>query len=220
MFSFFVTLNEILVNILGLLSILIGSIGALMQSRIKRLLSYSAIGHSGFILLGIGTCSFEGFISLLLYLFVYTITLISIFTILIGFSNRMTLTSIKYITNLKFIYQHNMLAGIFFVILFFSLAGVPPLAGFFSKSYVFLTIVFNQSYVIALIGIFLSVIGGSYYIRCIRSLTFVQNKKDWLFIRDLTRLEAFIVVFGIMFNLIFVVLGSDCLQIIYNLKLL
>ena len=208
-----------LLNTIGLLSILVGSVGALMQYKVKRLLSYSAIGHTGFVLLGLGTGTLEGCISMCLYLLVYSITLVSLFTLLLSSLNLSNKSSIKYISNLRMIYQNSLVHGFCLVILFFSLAGVPPLSGFFSKTYIFLSLVVGGSYLLALIAIFLGVVGTTYYLRCVRSIMFIEDKESWLFIKNCTRLEAFLISFGVMFNISFIFIGSDILYILYNIKL-
>jgi len=112
----------------SILSIVIGTLGALNQSKIKRLLGYSGISHMGFILLGYSILSKEGYIVSNLYLFIYMLMMISIFIIIINsdFSNKFIIE----LGGLKFI---NKIFSVSFIILILSIAGIPPLCGFISK---------------------------------------------------------------------------------------
>ena len=126
-------LLQILLNtnmILGfsLFSIIVGTLGALNQTKLKRLLAYSGISHMGFIILGYNILSNEGFMVSNLYLIIYTLTMISVFILIINSSvdNQYVIE----LSGLKFI---NKILSITFVLLILSIAGIPPLSGFISK---------------------------------------------------------------------------------------
>jgi NADH-quinone oxidoreductase subunit N len=165
----------------SILSIIIGSIGALYQKTIKRLLSYSAINHTGFILLGITIGNLEGLVSVFFYLIIYYLIIISIFSIVLQIQQKENGFIIKYINNLVYIYNNNKILGISLILIFFTLAGIPPLSGFFSKLYLFLALLNQQYILIALIVSLFSVIGCVYYLKIIRNIIFLKKKKKIIY---------------------------------------
>ena len=180
--QFFVIEFQYIFIFTSFLSILVGSIGALYQTTIKRLLSYSAIGHTGFILLVLSISTLQGIASLVFYIIVYYFITLNIFTIILQLQQRNGIGSIKYINNFNFIYKTNKMLGISLVIIFFSIAGIPPFSGFFSKLFVFLAAIQQQYFFIAFYTIFLSVIASVYYLKVIRNIMISKViKKYFLF---------------------------------------
>ena len=143
--------------------------GALKANRINRLIAYSSINHIGFILLSLGINNIE---NILLYIFIYIIILINIFFILFCFIKRNNNIKINSINKFIYIYKNNVLLSYFFIITIFSLAGIPPLAGFFGKFILFLEVIKINWYIIALIGLLLSIISCFYYLRLIKNILF------------------------------------------------
>ena len=170
-------ISSILRNILlmsSLLSLLIGSIVGLVQIRIKRLLAYSTISHIGFILLALAINTEQSIDSFLFYLIQYSITNLNIFIILIAFgylyNQSIILKDIKYISDIKGQFFSNPLICLSFSICLFSMAGVPPLIGFFSKQYVLYSALQSGYNFMSLICIIVSVISASYYLKIIKVL--------------------------------------------------
>jgi NADH-quinone oxidoreductase subunit N len=124
----------------SLASITVGSISAIYQKRIKRLFAYSTIAHTGFILLGILACSAESSKALIFYIIVYALLTVLLFSLLI-FSTLTTSAYPKYLANLTSIGLKNYLFAISFTLILFSIAGIPPLAGFFSKFFVLFSVI-------------------------------------------------------------------------------
>lgn len=120
------------------MSMIVGSFGALWQTKFKRLIAFSSIGHIGYILVALCCSSFESIYALIFYSFIYAVTNVSSFIILLILRKSSDSKRIKYVEDLVIVAKTNPLLGIFLVITFFSIAGVPPLAGFFSKMFVFL----------------------------------------------------------------------------------
>ena len=159
-----------LFSVLAFLSLIVGSLGALFQTRIKRLLAYSAIGHIGYLLLGFAAHSTESMVAILVYLSIYIITLIIIFAIILSlYSNEM---NIKYITELSGLAQLNPWLGFIFSFMLFSLAGIPPLAGFFGKLNLLMSTIHQSLYFITIIAVLISVMSTFYYIRIIEIIYF------------------------------------------------
>jgi proton-translocating NADH-quinone oxidoreductase chain N len=163
------------------LSIGIGTFAALAQRKIKRILAYSSIAHIGYILLGFACASSGGFQSVLIYYPIYMAATLGIFSILLtpqwnrringqeeGFGG-------KYLTDFAGIGKRTPLLGFIFSMFFFSLAGIPPLAGFYSKAFLFFTAIFSGLFYIALFSILTSVCSCFYYIRFIRIFYFEKE---------------------------------------------
>jgi NADH-ubiquinone oxidoreductase chain 2 len=170
--------NSILINLLlisSILSLIIGTVVGLAQTRIKRLLAYSTISHIGFILLALAINSESSIDSLIFYIIQYTITNLNIFLIIIALSYMTAITSankeirdIRYITELKGKFISNPILSLSLAICLFSMAGIPPLIGFFSKQFVLYSAIQNGYYFISLIAILVSVISASYYLKIVK----------------------------------------------------
>ncbi len=170
----------------ALISLIIGTIVGLSQIRIKRLLAYSTISHVGFILLALAINSVNSIEALYFYIFQYTLTNLNVFLILLAFgyiinsnnliNNNLINADINFISQLKGQFFHNPILSLSLSICLFSMAGVPPLIGFFSKYYVLYSAISSQYYLMAIIAILTSVISASYYIKIIRILHTEDNK--------------------------------------------
>jgi NADH-ubiquinone oxidoreductase chain 2 len=162
----------------SLLSLIIGTVGGLAQYRIKRLLAYSTISHMGFLLLALAINSEESIESFLFYLIQYSLTNVNVFFILIAFGYLIQTkglapySPIQYISQLKGQLQANPLLGLSLAISLFSLAGIPPLVGFFGKQMVLYAATHNGNFFLAFVAILVSVISAAYYLRVIRVIHF------------------------------------------------
>jgi len=155
-------------------SFIIGSIGGLYQTKIKRLFAYSAIGHVGFILLGlISGYNLLNLQSSLIYLVIYIIMNFITFSILLYFYDN-NITG-NFIVELSGLSRFNPIIAITFVLNLLSLAGIPPLAGFFSKFLIFMSALQNEFYILSLIAIVGSVISCFYYLRVIKWIYMKHN---------------------------------------------
>jgi NADH-quinone oxidoreductase subunit N len=146
----------------ALLSIIVGSLGAINQTKLKRLVAYSAIAHMGFMLLGLSTGALNGLLATFVYIVIYMITSFNTFAFLLS------LNSPQFISQLTGLSRLNPILAFTFALSLFSMAGIPPLAGFFSKYLVLLAAINNNQYFLALIAIIFSVIGSFYYLRLIK----------------------------------------------------
>jgi proton-translocating NADH-quinone oxidoreductase chain N len=122
--------QEILI-LCSIFSMIIGTLGALWQNKIKRLLAYSGIGHIGYMLIGISTGSIEGIYATFFYVVVYIIMTVATFTILLSIRKQGNLSKLKYINDLSGLFISNPQLAFSFSIIMFSMCGIPPLAGFF-----------------------------------------------------------------------------------------
>jgi NADH-ubiquinone oxidoreductase chain 2 len=167
-----------LLLISSILSLIIGTVVGLAQSRIKRLLAYSTISHIGFILLALAINSESSIDSLIFYIIQYTITNLNIFLIIMALSYitgvvgivkaSKEIKDIRYISELKGKFLSNPILSLSLAICLFSMAGIPPLIGFFSKQFVLYSAIQNGYYFIAIIAILVSVISASYYLKIVK----------------------------------------------------
>jgi NADH-quinone oxidoreductase subunit N len=156
-------------------TLIIATFAALEQKKIKRFLAYSAIGHTGYILIGILTGTPTGIQAAIIYLIIYIIMSIGIFGIILSLRNPITNNKIKYLAELHNLGYNNPLLAMSFAIILFSMAGIPPLAGFISKLYIFLAAIDTSMYLLACLGVAMSVIGSVYYIRLIKIMFFEKT---------------------------------------------
>ena len=174
-------LDKNILLISSLLSLIIGSILGLSQVKIKRLLAYSTISHIGFILLALAINTEQSIDSFIFYIIQYTITNLNIFLIILALSYKAnnywntkelndTNKDINYIYQFNNLFFKNPLLCISLAICLFSMAGIPPLIGFFSKQFVLYSALQNGYYFISIIAILVSVISASYYLQIIKNM--------------------------------------------------
>jgi len=175
--------NIIIKNLLlisSLLSLIIGTVVGLAQSKIKRLLAYSTISHIGFILLALAINTEQSIDSFIFYIIQYTITNLNTFLIILAlgyiinnsvlYNKNTTEKDIKFIKELKGQFFSNPLITLSLTLCLLSMAGTPPLMGFFSKQFVLYSAIESGYYFMAILGILVSIISASYYLRIIRIL--------------------------------------------------
>jgi NADH-quinone oxidoreductase subunit N len=151
-------------------SMVLGAFAAIGQTNVKRLMAYSSIANVGFILIGLVANSPEGTRGVLVYLAIYVVMTIGAFACILAM--RRDGEPIEDISELSGLAQTDLTLAIVFALLLFSLAGIPPLAGFFAKFYVFLAAINAGHYTLAVIGVLASVVGAYYYLRVIKIMFF------------------------------------------------
>ena len=168
---------QLIVVFLSIASMILGAVAAIGQSNIKRLMAYSSIGHMGYALAGIATASEDGARSTILYLVIYLIMNIGIFSCILTMKRDNKF--IEDINELSGLSKNRPLISLSFLILLLSLAGIPPLAGFFAKFYVFMSVIESKMYLLAIIGLLTTVVSAFYYLRIIKIIYFDEPKKDF-----------------------------------------
>lgn len=184
----FIEIWQILMIINIILSLVVATFNAFKQYKIKRFLIFSSMTHIGYILLGITTSTIEGIQSIFVYFIIYVISILNIWSIYIYFNNK-----IKYLSDLSYIYKYNKTLGMSFIITMFSMAGVPPMAGFLAKFYSFFVCIENNFYLLATIGVLLSIICTFYYIRFLKIIYFENTKKYITLNINLSKTTAFVI---------------------------
>lgn len=176
----------------SLLSLVVGTVVGLSQYKVKRLLAYSTISHVGFLLLALSVNSEESVTGFLFYLMQYSLTNLNTFFIilalgyLISYSQNYSFKSeenrslgdLSFIVQLKGQFHLNPVLGLSFAVCLFSIAGIPPLIGFFAKYMVLYSAIENGYYFLALTGILASVISAAYYLRIVRVIHFDQPSAE------------------------------------------
>jgi NADH-quinone oxidoreductase subunit N len=192
-----------ILSFVAIASMLLGAFAAIGQTNIKRLMAYSSIGHMGFALIGLAAGTSEGVQGVLVYLTIYvTMTLGALACIL---AMRREEGPIETISELAGLARTNGPMAFLFAMLLFSLAGLPPLAGFFAKFYVFLAAIKAGLYVLAVIGVIASVIGAYYYLLIVKVMYFDEPAPGFAPMR--TELKVVLGITG-LFNLLFFVVPS------------
>lgn len=218
-FGLVVTEWNILFVYAGVLSLLVGSLGALYQERIKRLIAYSAIGHTGYIILGLVAGSVAGLESVYLYLLIYMILVINMFAIIVSVRKYSDFKLQKLMGNFYRVYGGNKALGVSLGLLLFSIGGVPPLAGFFSKLYVFFAVIKEGYYLLSIVAVLLSVIGIVYYLRLLKIMLFT-GERGWSFYLPVGDGVAYIIAYSTIFGCLFCVGGESVVRYIEDLVLL
>ncbi|MFV0297357.1 MAG: NADH-quinone oxidoreductase subunit NuoN [Hyphomicrobiaceae bacterium] len=166
---------------LSIASMLIGSLGAIGQTNIKRLLAYSSIANMGYALVPLAAGGTEGVQGVLLYLTIYVVMTIGSFACVLAM--RRDGKAVEDISELSGLARNNLGLAFVFAVFMFSLAGIPPLAGFFAKFYAFLAAIKGGYYWLAVIGVVTSVIGAYYYLRIVKIIYFDEPTRPFSGVR-------------------------------------
>ncbi|WP_274424642.1 NADH-quinone oxidoreductase subunit NuoN [Chelativorans sp. YIM 93263] len=158
---------------IAIASMLLGSFAAIGQRNIKRLMAYSSIGHIGFAMVGLAANSQEGVRGVIIYMLIYLAMTLGTFAFILAM--RRNDTNVEQIDDLAGLSATNPMMATIMTILMFSLAGIPPLAGFWAKWYVFLAAIDAQLYALAVIGVLASVVAAYYYLRVIKVMWFDES---------------------------------------------
>jgi NADH-quinone oxidoreductase subunit N len=159
-----------LIVIVSIASMILGALAAIGQHNIKRLMAYSAIGHMGYALIGLAVGTPEGIRGVLIYLIVYVFMSAGTFACIIAMRRRGR--TLEEITDLNGLARTDPAMALALAVFMFSMAGVPPLSGFFGKLYVFLAAVQTGMWTLAIIGVLTSVVGAFYYLRIVKVMYF------------------------------------------------
>ncbi len=189
-----------IVVFVSIASMALGAFAAIGQTNIKRLMAYSSIGHMGFALVGLAAGTEQGVQGVLLYMAIYLAMTVGTFAVIL--SMRRDEGMVEKISDLSGLARSNPPLAFFLALLLFSLAGIPPLAGFFGKYYVFLSAINAGLYGLAVIGVLTSVVGAYYYLLIVKTMYFDEPAKGFVPVPG--ELKAVLGVAG-LFNLLFVV---------------
>ena len=195
-----------IVVFVSIASMALGAFAAIGQRNIKRLMAYSSIGHMGFALVGLAAGTPEGVQGVLIYMAIYVAMTLGTFAVILAM--RRDGVYVETIADLAGLSRTQPTMAFMLAMLLFSLAGIPPLAGFFAKFYVFLAAIKAGLYVLAVIGVLTSVVGAFYYLTIVKIMYFDEPAKRFQSMPGLLR-----IVLGVsgLINILFFVYPAPLL---------
>tara|TARA_B100000963_G_C22596975_1_gene658356 strand:+ start:229 stop:1647 length:1419 start_codon:yes stop_codon:yes gene_type:complete len=168
---------QMILVFLSIASMLFGAIAAIGQTNIKRLIAYSSISHVGYALAGVATGSNGGIQSSVIYITIYILMNLGLFSCLLMMKRNNEYY--EDITDLSGLSKNHPMLSLSLLIILFSLAGIPPLAGFFAKFYIFKSVLEQSMYFLAIVGLLSTVIAAFYYLRIIKIVYFDKEKEKY-----------------------------------------
>ena len=168
---------QMILVFLSIASMVFGAVAAIGQKNLKRLVAYSSISHVGYALAGLATGSNDGIQSSVIYITIYIIMNLGLFSCLL----MMKRNNVYYeqIDDLSGLSKNHPLLSLSLLVILFSLAGIPPLAGFFAKFYVFKSVLEQSMFFLAIVGLLSTVVAAFYYLRLIKIMYFDKEKEKY-----------------------------------------
>ena len=168
---------QMILIFLSVASMLFGAIAAIGQKNLKRLIAYSSISHIGYALAGLATGTNDGIQSSVIYITIYILMNLALFSCLLMMKrNNQYYENIEDLSGLS---KNHPLLSLSLLIVLFSLAGIPPLAGFFAKFYIFKSVIEQSMYFLAIVGLLSTVVAAFYYLRIIKIMYFDKEKEKY-----------------------------------------
>jgi len=201
---------------LAVLSIFIGSLGGLEQRKLKTLLAYSSVSHTGYLLLSFSTGNIEGLQMMFYYLAIYMISGLAFWAVYLFLVNKDDVyfnKNNKELGDLVLLKESNPMLAFILTMTLFSIAGIPPLVGFLIKLGVFSTVIKSSAYLISLVSILLTVISTFYYIRLIKVLYFENTLVGKLYVPITTNKALLIAILS--FSLILLCLDPTLIYLLF-----
>ena len=168
---------QMIIIFLSIASMLFGAVAAIGQTNLKRLIAYSSISHIGYALAGLATGSNAGIQSSVIYITIYILMNLGLFSCLLMM--RRNNEYFESIDDLSGLSKNHPLLSLSLLIILFSLAGIPPLAGFFAKFYIFKSVLEQSMYFLAIVGLLSTVVAAFYYLRIIKIMYFDKEKEKY-----------------------------------------
>ena len=207
---------QMILIFLSIASMLFGAIAAIGQTNLKRLVAYSSIGHVGYTLAGLATGSNEGIQSSVIYFIIYIVMNLGLFSCLL-----MMKRNNKYFENLddlSGLSKNHPLLSLSLLIILFSLAGIPPLAGFFAKFYIFKSVIEQSMYFLAVVGLLSTVIAAFYYLRVIKIMYFDDETEK--FDTDHSLWLKFSLTASTLLILIYFIFPSELVEVVSKINII
>jgi NADH-quinone oxidoreductase subunit N len=184
---------------------LLGGVAAIGQNNIKRLLAYSSIGNMGYALVGLAAASQDGVRAIMIYATIYMVMTIGAFAVVLMMKQRDRM--VEQISDLSGLGDRQPMLALAMTIMMFSMAGIPPLAGFFGKLFIFQAAIGAGLYTLAILGVLASVIAAYYYLRIIKVMYFETAADDTIDKAEDGRLNALLLVSSLLIVLFIVFPG-------------
>ncbi len=168
---------QAIIIFLSIASMILGAVAAIGQKNLKRLIAYSSISHMGYALAGLTTGTNQGIQSSIIYLIIYLIMNLAFFSCLFMLKRKDKFY--ENIEDLSGLSKKHPILALSFLAILFSLAGIPPLAGFFAKFYIFMAVIEKEMYFLAIVGLLATVIAAFYYLRVIKIIYFDPEQEKF-----------------------------------------
>ena len=207
---------QMIIIFLSIASMLYGAIAAIGQTNIKRLIAYSSIGHIGYTLAGLATGSNDGIQSSIIYICIYVVMNLALFSCLLMLKrNDQYYEDIDDLSGLS---KNHPLLSLSMLVILFSLAGIPPLAGFFAKFYIFKTVIEQSMYFLAIVGLLSTVIAAFYYLRIIKIIYFDKEKEKYD--SDHSLALKFSLTFSTILILLYFIFPSQIIEVVSRINVI
>ena len=207
---------QMIIIFLSIASMLFGAIAAIGQTNIKRLIAYSSIGHIGYTLAGLATGSNEGIQSSIIYISIYVIMNLAFFSCLLMLKrNNQYYEDIEDLSGLS---KNHPLLSLSMLVILFSLAGIPPLAGFFAKFYIFTAVLEQSMYFLAIVGLLSTVIAAFYYLKIIKIIYFDKEKEKYD--NDHSLWLKFSLTFSTILILLYFIFPSQLIEVVSRINII
>jgi len=207
---------QLIIIFLSIASMLFGAIAAIGQTNIKRLIAYSSIGHIGYTLAGLATGTNGGIQSSIIYISIYAIMNLALFSCLLMLKrNNQYYEDIADLSGLS---KNHPLLSLSLLAILFSLAGIPPLAGFFAKFYIFKAVLEQSMYFLAIVGLLSTVIAAFYYLRIIKIIYFDKEKEKYDSDHDLWL--KFSLTFSTILILLYFIFPSQLIEVVSRINII
>ncbi len=168
---------QIILVFLSIASMIFGAVAAIGQNNLKRLIAYSSIGHIGYALAGLSVGTNEGIQSSIVYISIYIVMNLGLFSCL--FMMKRNNEYFEKIEDLSGLSKNHPILSLSLLVILFSLAGIPPLAGFFAKFYIFKSVIEQSMYFLAIVGLLSTVVAAFYYLKIIKVIYFEKQKEKY-----------------------------------------
>ena len=207
---------QMIIIFLSIASMLFGAIAAIGQTNIKRLVAYSSIGHIGYVLAGLATGSNEGIQSSIIYISIYVIMNLALFSCLLMLKrNDQYYEDIDDLSGLS---KNHPILSLSLLVILFSLAGIPPLAGFFAKFYIFKAVIEQSMYFLAIVGLLSTVIAAFYYLRIIKIIYFDKEREKYD--EDHSLWLKFSLTFSTILILLYFIFPSQLIDVVSRINII
>lgn len=199
----------------SIFSIILGSIAAVYQIKLKRLLTYSMIANTGYLVLLISLDNISGIYATFFFIIVYFSTMLALFVTFIMFVNRSNGKLITKVTSLVNVFESNPILAFSVFILLFSVSGIPPLLGFHPKLILFLSVLKQNMYLVSIIFLIFSSVSIFYYIR-LAKFAYFNRSAGWVFVETIPYSLSLLLGFAVILNCILFLNPSLLFNISFN----
>jgi len=207
---------QIILIFLSIASMLFGAIAAIGQTNLKRLIAYSSIGHVGYALAGLATGSNDGIQNSVIYIIIYILMNLGLFSCLLMMKrNNEYYEDIEDLSGLS---KNHPILSLSLLIILFSLAGIPPLAGFFAKFYIFKSVLEQSMYFLAIVGLLSTVVAAFYYLRIIKIIYFDKEKEKYD--SDHSLWLKFSLTFSTLLILLYFIFPSQLIEMVSRINII